>query len=81
MNIKSKKKIIKGIVVSDKMQKTRVVEVERRVKHRLYGKIVAKTSRYLVHDIKDVSKNGDKVEIVYVRPFSRRKAWEICNVL
>lgn len=75
------KKIIKGIVVSDKMQKTRIVEVKRKIRHRLYAKIVTRTSRYMVHDVRDISKVGDMVEIVYAKPLSRRKSWEISNIL
>ncbi len=81
MNIKSLKKVIKGIVVSDRMQKTRVVEVERKVKHSLYGKIITKTSKYMVHDEKNITRIGDRVLIVYVRPISNKKSWEIYNIL
>ncbi len=76
-----KKKILQGIVVSDKMEKTRVVAVTRRVKHSLYDKIVTKTTRYMVHDEENTSKMGDEVEISYLRPISAKKSWELFKIL
>lgn len=64
-----------GKVVSDKRSKTITVLIERRTKHELYGKIVAKTSKYHAHDEKDEYKTGDVVEIAETRPISKTKAW------
>ncbi len=64
-----------GKVVSDKRSKTITVLIERRTKHELYGKIVAKTSKYHAHDEKGEYKMGDIVEIAETRPISKTKAW------
>jgi small subunit ribosomal protein S17 len=63
----------KGVVVSDKMNKTRVVEVESVRKHPLYGKFMKRTKRFKVHDPENVHKTGDKVTIVETRPISKDK--------
>ena len=64
-----------GKVVSDKRSKTITVLIERRTKHELYGKIVAKTSKYHAHDENGEYKEGDVVEIAETRPISKTKAW------
>ena len=66
-----------GVVVSDKMDKSRVVEVRRTVRHELYKKYLRKRSRFVVHDEDNVYKVGDKVRIVETRPLSKRKRWRI----
>ncbi len=63
----------KGVVVSDKMNKTRVVEVESVRKHPIYGKFMKRTKRFKVHDPENVHKTGDKVTIVETRPISKDK--------
>ena len=73
---KSLKRTLIGKVVSDKRAKTVTVLVERRVKHELYGKIVAKTSKYHAHDEKGEYKTGDIVRIRECRPLSKLKTWE-----
>ena len=70
-----------GKVVSDKRSKTITVLIERRTKHELYGKIVAKTSKYHAHDEKDEFKNGDVVEISETRPISKTKAWVVTRLV
>ena len=70
-----------GVVVSDKMNKTIVVEVERRVPHPKYKKIVRMTSKFYVHDEKGEAKEGDKVRIIETRPISRLKCWNLVEVL
>lgn len=70
-----------GIVVSDKMQKTIVVEIVRRAKHPLYGKTVKLTKRYKVHDEENKAKLGDKVLIAETRPLSRGKRWRLVEVV
>ena len=72
---KSLKRTLIGKVVSDKRQKTVTVLVERRVKHELYGKIVAKSSKYHAHDEKGEYKLGDVIEITESRPLSKTKNW------
>jgi len=64
-----------GRVVSDKRAKTITVLIERRTKHELYGKIVAKTSKYHAHDENGEYKIGDVVEIAESRPYSKTKSW------
>src|SRR5437867_1823135 len=66
-----------GRVVSDKMQKTVVVLVTRRVKEPRYGKIITQRQKYAAHDEKDEMKVGDRVEIVEHRPISRTKRWKV----
>jgi small subunit ribosomal protein S17 len=70
-------KKLKGTVVSDAMQKTRVVEVERLVKHARYGKYYATTKRFKAHDEANAYKKGDQVIIQESRPLSKDKRWVI----
>jgi small subunit ribosomal protein S17 len=72
---------IQGVVVSDKMQKSVVVEVERQVRHSVYGKIGRRTTRFMAHDEAGVAKMGDRVAIVPSRPVSRRKRWAVARVV
>jgi small subunit ribosomal protein S17 len=69
-----------GVVVSDKMTKTIVVEVERRVPHPQFKKIVRKTSKFYAHDENEQAKEGDKVLIAETRPLSKLKRWELVEV-
>jgi small subunit ribosomal protein S17 len=66
-----------GVVVSDKMAKSRVVEVVRLVQHPVFEKYVRRRSRFMVHDERNETKVGDRVRIVESRPMSRRKRWTI----
>ena len=70
-----------GIVVSDKMQKSVVVAVERQVRHGFYGKTQRRTSKFLAHDEVNAAKVGDRVAIVEGRPLSRRKRWVVTRVI
>jgi small subunit ribosomal protein S17 len=70
-----------GRVVSDKMDKTVTVLVERRVKHPIYGKVVTRSSKYHAHDETNEVKEGDLVEIVATRKVSKTKAWRVSKVL
>jgi small subunit ribosomal protein S17 len=70
-----------GVVVSNKMTKTVVVRVERRVADRKYGKIVKKAENYKVHDEEQACKPGDKVRIVETRPLSKDKRWRVVETL
>ena len=71
------KRILQGIVVSNKMDKTVVVEVERRVMHPLYKKFVKRNKKYAAHDESNVCKVGDVVRIQECRPISKSKTWEV----
>jgi small subunit ribosomal protein S17 len=80
----SKEKTVRtlvGKVVSDKRSKTITVLIERRTKHELYGKIVAKSSKYHAHDENNEFKNGDVVEISESRPISKTKAWVVTKLV
>ena len=72
---------IQGVVISDKMDQSVVVAVERRVRHALYGKIQRRTSKFMAHDPTNDVKVGDVVAIVGSRPLSRRKRWAIVRVV
>ena len=77
----SAKAELQGVVVSDRMQKSVVVAVERRVQHAVYGKTQKLTSKFLAHDENDDAKVGDKVAIAETRPMSRRKRWAVTRVI
>ena len=70
-----------GVVVSDKMDKTAVVAVERRVRHAAYKRIIRRTSRFFAHDEGNKAHVGDQVEIVETRPMSRNKRWRIARII
>jgi len=70
-----------GVVVSDKMEKTIVVKVERQFAHPLYKRTVKRTKKLLAHDEDGKATIGDRVEIVESRPMSRRKRWQLVRVL
>ena len=70
-----------GIVVSDKMDKTIVVEIVRKSKHPLYGKTVKTTKSYKAHDEENTAKIGDKVLITETRPISKQKRWRLVEVV
>ena len=78
---KSTKRTLIGVVVGDKMDKTRVVVVERRLAHAKYGKYMTKRAKYKAHDEKNEFRVGDKVEIIESRPLSREKRWRIERLL
>ena len=70
-----------GIVVSDKMQKTVVVAIERRFAHPVYGKMVTRTKRVKAHDEENSAKTGDTVRIMETRPLSKDKRWRVVEIL
>ena len=74
------RKIREGLVVSNKMQKTVVVRVERRVQHPLYGKVVLRTAKFKAHDEIGCDE-GDRVEIMETRPLSRDKRWRVSRII
>jgi small subunit ribosomal protein S17 len=75
------RKVLQGLVVSDKMDKTVVVEVENRVKHPVYGKVMRRTSRLKAHDERNDAHQGDRVQIMETRPLSATKRWRIVEIL
>ena len=77
---KNKRTLI-GRVVSDKMDKTVTVLVERRVKHPMYDKIIVRSSKYHAHNDDNAAKSGDLVEIQECRPLSKTKAWSVSKLL
>ena len=70
-----------GRVVSDKMDKTVSVAIERLIKHPMYGKYIRRTSKVLAHDAKNECKPGDRVAISECRPFSKNKAWQVVSIV
>ncbi|HEY6161923.1 MAG TPA: 30S ribosomal protein S17 [Bacteroidia bacterium] len=70
-----------GIVSSNKMSKSIVVSVERKVKHPKYGKFIKRTSTFMAHDEKNDSKVGDTVRIVETRPMSKNKRWRLVEII
>lgn len=75
------RKVLTGTVVSDKMEKTVVVRVERTVKHGVYKKYIRRHKRYQAHDPKNACKVGDVVQIVESRPLSKAKRWRVLKTL
>ncbi|WP_113738245.1 30S ribosomal protein S17 [Blattabacterium clevelandi] len=70
-----------GIVISNKMNKTIIVSETKKVKHKYYGKSILKKKKYMVHDEENISKSGDKVKIMEIRPISKNKCWRLISVL
>jgi small subunit ribosomal protein S17 len=70
-----------GLVVSDKMDKTVVVAIERRVPHPIYGKMITRTKRLKAHDEENSAKVGDTVRIVETRPLSKDKRWRVVEIM
>ena len=70
-----------GVVVSDKMDKTVVVSIERRVQHPVYGKMVRRTKRLKAHDERNDAKTGDTVRIMETRPLSKDKRWRLVEIV
>ncbi|MEO7276117.1 MAG: 30S ribosomal protein S17 [Vicinamibacterales bacterium] len=75
------KAVVTGLVVSDKMDKTVKVAIERQIRHDLYGKIQRRTSTFLAHDETNEVKVGDRVAITETRPLSRRKRWVVTSIV
>jgi small subunit ribosomal protein S17 len=75
------RKVREGLVVGDKMDKTVVVEVEDRVKHALYGKVLRRTRKLYVHDEQNACGIGDRVSLMETRPLSATKRWRVVEIL
>lgn len=78
---RGRRKEREGVVVSDKMDKTVVVAVSRRVRHPLYGKTITRTEKYKAHDEENSAHVGDRVRIMETRPLSKEKRWRVVEVL
>lgn len=78
---RASRKVRVGVVVSDKMQKTVVVAIERRVPHPVYGKMVTRTTRLKAHDEQNTAKAGDTVRIMETRPLSKDKRWRVVEIV
>jgi small subunit ribosomal protein S17 len=81
MNERGNRKTQIGVVVSDKMDKTVVVKVDRMVKHPVYSKYIRRTDKYKAHDEQNSSKVGDRVIIVESRPLSKDKCWKVRQII
>jgi small subunit ribosomal protein S17 len=79
--VRGRRKVREGLVVSDKMDKTIVVEVEDRVKHPLYGKVLRRTSKLKAHDEQNTAGIGDRVLLMETRPLSATKRWRLVEVI
>ena len=79
--VRGYRKVREGLVVSDKMDKTVVVEVEDRVKHPKYGKVIRRTKRYKAHDDANECGVGDRVLLMETRPLSATKRWRVSRIL
>jgi small subunit ribosomal protein S17 len=75
------RKVREGYVVSDKMDKTVVVEVQDRVKHPKYGKVIRRTKKYKAHDGENACGVGDRVLLMEIRPMSATKRWRVAEIL
>jgi small subunit ribosomal protein S17 len=78
---RSQRKTLEGTVLSDKMDKTRVIRVVRRFRHQLYGKVLTRYTKVHAHDEKNETRTGDRVAVMSTRPLSKLKRWRIVQVL
>lgn len=81
MHERGMRKVRKGIVTSDKMDKTITVLVERRIKHPLYKKYIKQSKKFYAHDEANDARTGDQVEIIETRPLSKQKCWRLSRIL
>lgn len=81
METRTRRKERIGVVTSNKMQKSIVIKVSRRVKHPKYGKFVKKSSKFMAHDINNDCNIGDTVRIMETRPLSKNKCWRLVEII
>ena len=79
--MKERKRVLVGRVLSNRMDKTVVVRVERRRRHRLYGKVITTRKKYKAHDAENACQIGDLVKMIESRPLSREKRWTVTEIL
>jgi small subunit ribosomal protein S17 len=78
---RNERKVMRGTVTSNKMQKTLVVQVDRKVKHPLYEKFISKRTKLYAHDEKNEAQVGDVVEVAQTRPLSKLKCWRLLRIV
>ena len=78
---RGKRKVLRGVVVSDKMTKTRVISVDHTISHKVYDKTLRRHRKFYAHDEANESKAGDLVEIVSTRPLSALKRWRVSRIV
>ncbi len=79
--VRGKRKERIGTVINNKMQKTIIVRIDRKTKHPVYKKVIARSSKVMVHDEKNEAKIGDKVRIAETRPLSKNKRWRLVEII
>ncbi|MBO7491963.1 MAG: 30S ribosomal protein S17 [Bacteroidales bacterium] len=75
------RKVREGVVVSDKMDKSIVIKVERKMKHPIYGKFLKRSTKFMAHDEKNECHIGDRVRIMETRPLSKNKCWRLVEII
>ncbi|MBQ3740199.1 MAG: 30S ribosomal protein S17 [Bacteroidales bacterium] len=78
---RNNRKVREGVVVSDKMEKSIVVLVERKMKHPIYGKFLKRSTKFMAHDEKNDCHIGDRVRIMETRPLSKNKCWRLVEII
>jgi len=78
---RNNRKVREGVVVSDKMDKSIVIMVERKMKHPIYGKFLKRSTKFMAHDEKNECHIGDRVRIMETRPLSKNKCWRLVEIL
>ncbi len=78
---RNNRKVREGIVVSNKMDKSIVIKVERKMKHPIYGKFLKRTTKFMAHDEKNECQIGDRVKIMETRPLSKNKCWRLIEIV
>lgn len=81
MSTRSNRKVRMGVVVSDKMDKTVVFEVERKTKHPLYKRVIKRTKRFKAHDENNECRVGDTIKVMETRPISKDKKWRVVEII
>jgi small subunit ribosomal protein S17 len=79
--VQRQKKVLQGVIVSDKMEKTAVALVARTIQHPIYGKTVRRSKRYKIHDEKNECRIGDYVRLIECRPLSKDKCWRLLEIV
>lgn len=78
---RNNRKVREGLVVSDKMDKSIVIMVERKMKHPIYGKFLKRSTKFMAHDEKNECHVGDRVRIMETRPLSKNKCWRLVEII
>jgi len=81
MEERNNRKVREGVVVSDKMDKSIVIRVERRMKHPIYGKFLKRSTKFMAHDANNECHIGDRVRIMETRPLSKNKCWRLVEII